>query len=113
MSIELDNFGVYIIETTATGRVYIGSTAGSFASRLGGHKMMLDRGIHNNKLMQQDWERYSPSAFVFRPLEICTTSEQAAVREMEWIEVYTPNVYNYVSSRCPHCAASLSMGQYG
>ena len=113
MEIDFSKFGVYIIENTATGQVYVGSTINSFATRLSAHYTQLSRGSHANRAMQQDWDKYGKGAFVFRSLEVCTTSEQASNREMHWIDVYAPHVYNYQSSVCPHCNASLTMGQYG
>ncbi|CAB3783310.1 GIY-YIG nuclease family protein [Pararobbsia alpina] len=57
--------GVYVIENTANGRIYVGKTV-CLANRFAGHMNMLKRGSHHNKRLQADWNEFEESAFVFR-----------------------------------------------
>jgi len=78
--------GVYRIENTATGSIYIGSAA-SLHDRALSHLSDLRAGRHVNALLQQDFYRYGSEAFRFALIETTVSGEAAEVRESEEIEL--------------------------
>jgi hypothetical protein len=76
--------GIYAIENTANGRIYIGSTI-CFEKRRRQHLLRLIRGRHSAFHMQQDWDACIDPAFVFRILESHNGDEQLHEREQRWI----------------------------
>src|SRR5882762_822406 len=64
------NTGIYKIENTVNGKVYIGSTA-NFGSRFNGHKRGLRCNRHGNAHLQSSWNKYGESAFTFTPILYC------------------------------------------
>lgn len=65
--------GVYQIQNTVSGRTYIGSSV-RIARRLSQHKTALRKGIHQNRHLQNAWNKYGEAAFVCKTLLICAVS---------------------------------------
>lgn len=63
------SWGVYAIVRLDTGRQYIGGTGDSFFRRWKGHWYSLEKGCHDNKILQWDWLFFGPDRFEFRILE--------------------------------------------
>ena len=61
-------FGVYKITCLQNNRSYIGQSNGVLG-RIGSHVRHLERGIHSNKELQEDYNLYEASEFVFEFLE--------------------------------------------
>lgn len=66
--------GIYEILNTVNGKRYIGS-AQSFPRRQREHTNRLRAGNHHNARLQNAWNKYSESAFVFALLFECAVSE--------------------------------------
>lgn len=66
--------GVYVIENTESGRVYVGSAV-NLRARRHTHWGSLQRGCHKNAHLQSAWDKYGSDAFVMRPLLICDRSD--------------------------------------
>ncbi len=57
----------YELFCTATGKSYIGSTAGKLNKRMREHRCLLRAGKHSEPELQADWNRYGEAAFEMRP----------------------------------------------
>jgi group I intron endonuclease len=73
--------GVYQIRNLVNGKIYVGSTTKSFRSRWADHRTAMLRGDHRNPKLQNAWNKYGPSCFVFEilvacPRELCIHFEQ-------------------------------------
>jgi group I intron endonuclease len=66
--------GVYRITNTATGKVYIGSSA-TVSRRIYLHKWDLERGKHHSPLMQRAWSKYGSAAFTFEKVLVCAEQD--------------------------------------
>jgi group I intron endonuclease len=81
------NTGVYVIEHTASGKKYVGSSAESFKSRWGQHRHRLRKGTHHSSYLQHAWDKYGEDSFVFRIVKR-TTPEEAVESEQAFIDLY-------------------------
>lgn len=77
-----DPSGVYVIRCTKNDAFYVGSAV-KLERRLRSHVSKLNRGDHDVRLLQEDWQRYGPDAFQFRftpaPLQSCGHWEEALI----------------------------------
>lgn len=62
--------GIYSIQNILNNKRYIGSTK-NFYSRFHEHKYLLLNGKHHSKHLQNSFNKYGDSVFVFQILEIC------------------------------------------
>ncbi|MDK2013526.1 MULTISPECIES: GIY-YIG nuclease family protein [unclassified Deinococcus] len=89
--------GVYAIQNTETGRVYVGSSV-NLAQRIHAHTRGLQRGMSSNPGIQADVRLYGPDAFVIVVLERVLHTHELAAREAHWAQVlqaFAPDVgYN-------------------
>jgi hypothetical protein len=69
MTGDINAKGIYCIRNKQTGREYIGVTSRPFRFRWSQHAQKLVRGIHYNRALQRDWNRYPRSVFIFQVLE--------------------------------------------
>jgi group I intron endonuclease len=84
--------GVYVIANQVNGKLYVGSSAQSFAVRFRQHRSQLRRGIHHSRHLQAAWNKYGEDAFEF--LVVCETSpEQAVAMEQVYMDRLKPE-YN-------------------
>lgn len=74
--------GIYQITCTANGKIYIGSSV-NIKSRISGHKSKLNKGCHDNKYLQNAWNKYGESSFIF---EIINTIEEATIEIVRKVE---------------------------
>jgi len=79
-------FGVYAIENTVTGKVYVGSTARGFRQRRNEHWSRLAAGTHGNPILQASWNAHGPAAFRVRVLEVVNDPARVVEREQAWID---------------------------
>lgn len=80
---------IYIIENTINGKFYIGRT-NNHASRKRGHYSELRRGVHGNPRLQNAWNKYGESSFVFRVVDTAPAGEIEA-KEAEWFAAFDEN----------------------
>ena len=93
--------GIYVIENTVNGKQYVGR-AKHFPQRWRTHRYELNHNIHINPKLQNGWNKYGPSAFVFRVLEHVPTDETLLkARETYWAAVLRPwyNIQNIGGTR--------------
>lgn len=86
-------FGIYAIQNTITGAIYVGGTAKSFRERWRAHRSQLVRGEHPSIKLQSDWSEYGEEAFVFSVVEAVSDQRLVGEREEHWIQVLSPQ-YN-------------------
>ena len=81
--------GVYIIQNVVTGAVYIGSTADDFRVRFNTHKKQLREGRHDNRYLQNAWNKYGESNFNFLIVEPIDDALNVILSsEQRWIDFY-------------------------
>lgn len=62
--------GIYMIKQKSTGRIYIGQTGNSFIKRFWNHNWKLEHNIHDNKFLQNCWNKYGSEDFEFSVVEV-------------------------------------------
>lgn len=85
-SIPRNAIGVYQIRNTITGAVYIGSSTTSISGRWGQHRRSLQHKRHENRHLQNAWNKYGQEAFVFEIVELLMLPEAVIPREQFWID---------------------------
>ena len=83
----MGNFGIYKIECTTTGVVYIGSTSVSFKKRWRKHKQRLRHNYHENSYLQNAWNKYGEDKFVFEIAEVVDNVDIVKERESYWLNI--------------------------
>ncbi|NPV93186.1 MAG: DUF2087 domain-containing protein [Firmicutes bacterium] len=89
--------GVYQIRNLADGRVLVGSGV-NLSGAMNRSRFELDRGVHPNQELQQDWNRFGPEGFSFESLESFTRdghpggdlAEEVRAAETRWLEKLKP-----------------------
>lgn len=66
--------GIYIIENTATGACYVGSSY-NVKKRWKEHRGHLRRGTHHSRFMQNVWNKYGEQVLRFRVAVICAVKD--------------------------------------
>lgn len=85
----MDEQGIYKIENSVTRSSYIGSSK-NLAKRWIYHKKKLNKGTHENKHLQNAWNKYGESVFSFVVIEIRQdlSRKQLLIREQEYLDLY-------------------------
>lgn len=87
--------GIYIIENTKNGKVYVGQVGQgkntTFTTRFNHHYKYLKIGKHKNKHLQGSWDKYGEENFTFDILEIVDNKDLLNEREKFWVEYYKSN----------------------
>jgi len=87
--------GIYRIVNLVTGKIYVGSAV-SLSRRFNNHKSDLNLNKHDNKYLQNAWNKYWQQSFKFEIIECCE-KEKLLEREQYWINTLNcvrPNGYN-------------------
>lgn len=66
--------GVYAIVNTINNKHYVGSSS-NLDRRIKTHKQHLEKGCHNNRKLQKDYDEYGLEAFEFKILEKCVEED--------------------------------------
>lgn len=83
--------GVYCIENSTNKKKYIGSS-GNIYSRLHKHNSILNKGCHENCILQNSWKKHGNEKFECYVLEFCNTNDLTKI-EQKWIDLLNPD-YN-------------------
>ncbi len=78
--------GIYKITNTITGNFYIGSSK-NIDARWRDHKKRLRNNKHENKYLQNSWNKYGEQAFVFSVLELCSL-DTLLIQEQAYIDTF-------------------------
>jgi group I intron endonuclease len=89
--------GIFQIKNNQTGKVFLGSST-NLHGPLNKHRFMLSIGRHDNKELQEDWNRLGSGAFTFEILEVVKPSDQPTfcledeltLLEQIWLEKLQP-----------------------
>lgn len=80
--------GIYKITCIENGKVYIGQSR-NVIERIKDHKRRLANNTHDNKHLQNSWNKYSATKFKFEIIETCGASfEELNEREIYWMNVF-------------------------
>ena len=93
--------GIYAIINTVNGKRYIGSAV-NLRKRKAQHKLNLNKGIHQNIILQNAWNKHGSDNFIFVVLEYCS-SDTLLKKEQHHID--TKADYNI----CPTAGNTLGM----
>lgn len=92
--------GIYKIENTLNGKLYIGSSS-NIKERLINHKSMLRCNKHHSIYLQNAYNKYGVSNFVFEVIEECKL-EDLIIKEQNYINKYNfKNLYNILPKSSP------------
>ena len=88
--------GVYQIKNTKNQKVFVVSTPN--LKTMNGKPMMLCGGVHKNKKLQEEWNKFGEEAFVFEVLEVLKEKEESYFDktgelkklEKKWLEKLQP-----------------------
>ncbi len=88
--------GVYQIKNTKNQKVFVASTPN--LKTMNGKPMMLRGGVHKNKKLQEEWNKFGEEAFVFEVLEVLKEKEEGYFDktgelkklEKKWLEKLQP-----------------------
>lgn len=83
--------GIYLITNIKNNYVYIGSSK-NISKRFSNHKSKLNRGVHENYLLQKDFLKYGKDNFTFSILMICNEDDLQKYEEKYFSQFL--NVYN-------------------
>jgi len=96
--------GIYKIKNLINNHVYIGSTK-NFYKRIIEHENLLNKKRHHSRYLQNAWNKYGNSVFIFGMLEI-TEDKDLINREQYYIDTLNPE-YNM----CPIAGSRLGSKQ--
>lgn len=94
--------GIYKIENTVNGKVYIGK-AGDISKRWCDHMRMLETKTHHSYKLQEDFNKYGILRFTFSVICLCE-SDELAMKEKEYSDLYDSlnSGYNVAEISLPH-----------
>ncbi|WP_170932616.1 NUMOD3 domain-containing DNA-binding protein [Desulfosporosinus sp. FKB] len=84
--------GIYKITQLSTGRIYIGQTKYRFIERYWHHVWKLKHNSHDNKYLQNVWNKYGENDFEFEVVHILKKDED--LNELEIMYIKTYDTYN-------------------
>lgn len=89
--------GIYIITSLVNRKVYIGQST-NIELRWLSHKEALSGNKHQNRHLQNSWNKYGEENFIFSVLEECS-EDKLTEREQYWIDYYgginSKDTYNF------------------
>jgi Txe/YoeB family toxin of Txe-Axe toxin-antitoxin module len=74
--------GIYLITCIPLNKHYVG-TSNHVVRRLNAHKSFLKNGCHDNKILQEDYDKYGLSYFLFQKLQLGAGLEQKELENLE------------------------------
>lgn len=81
--------GIYKITNIINNKVYIGSSI-TLKEREYKHFWMLKKGLHDNRYLQNSFDKYGKENFIFEIINLCEPMELIS-RENEFIKLYDAN----------------------
>lgn len=103
---DLNCNGVYLIHNKVNNKNYVGSTT-NLDRRIKNHKQHLEKGCHNNRKIQKDYDEYGPESFEFKILE--KNIEEELLTAYEKYHMYMTDaivMYKGYNVRLPGCIHS-------
>ena len=90
-----DNYGIYGIVNKINGKTYIGQTGERFLRRYWHHQWKLKNGSHDNKYLQESWNKYGEDNFDFVVIEVVSNRSLLDELEIKYINKYKSNNQSY------------------
>lgn len=87
------NIGVYQIQNTVNGKIYVGSTIKGFGIRWNLHLTNLRSGKHHSQHLQSAFNKYGEESFCFSILEVVKNPKECIPTEQRFINLLHPE-YN-------------------
>lgn len=105
---DLQKKGIYSITNTINNKKYIGSTAKSFRTRFTQHYSLLKRGKHYCTHLQNAFNKYGESKFIFKIEQ--TVEDAKGIRDLEkyYITKYNSVINGYNENPNPNCSPMLN-----
>lgn len=103
------NSGIYKIHNVKTNKVYIGQ-AGNLNKRYSEHTTTLRRNVHDNKYLQNAWNKYNEDNFTFYVLEECS-QDVLAEREQYYMDKYKCYIRRYGYNLNPSSTENPMLGR--
>lgn len=82
-----NDIGIYKIVNLINNKVYVGQTKEKFQRRFWLHRWQLRKRKHDNKHLQNAWNKYGEDNFIFEIIEVLPIDEIDG-REKYWIKYY-------------------------
>jgi group I intron endonuclease len=101
-----DKSGIYRIRHIESNKGYIGSAV-NFRVRWNGHIGTLRRQTHRNSYLQNAFNKYGESAFIFEIIEYVEDKTKLIEREQYWIDFYKAANENYGYNISPTAGNTL------
>lgn len=80
--------GIYMITCTSNGKQYIGKTEQRFSKRFWHHQWQLRKNCHDNKYLQNAWNKYGETAFTFSVVHALKPDDDINALEKYYISLY-------------------------
>lgn len=80
--------GIYRITNKQNGKSYIGKTGMNFGDRWDSHRALLNADKHDNRHLQNAWNKYGADAFEFAIVECVSSPERLNELEIKYIQQY-------------------------
>ena len=93
---------IYGLVHVASGRTYVGCTAGKIQKRFREHRCLLNHGRHKEPVLQKEWTVYGPEAFRIEVLESLVEKAPKSVRreaELRWMKKLEDEGFYTTSTR--------------
>lgn len=81
----INKSGIYFIINEINGKIYIGSAV-NFRIRWNVHQSNLNLNVHENKLLQNAWNKYGAENFRFQVLEYVEDKTKLLEIEQNWLD---------------------------
>lgn len=95
MDEKYKSFGIYRITNIKNGKSYIGKTGVNFGDRWDCHRAQLNGGYHENRHLQNAWNKYGQDSFEFAVVAEVTDVTLLNDLEIYFIKLYKDNGLSY------------------
>lgn len=103
--------GIYMIKCIASGRIYIGQSV-NIKGRAQEHRRALEKGIHNNRIMQNNFNKYGQKKFIIKVVEEIKDTKKLTNRENYWANYYNSFDKNKGFNICPIKSSVISNSSF-
>lgn len=101
--------GIYKIINVVNNKFYVGSAV-KFGKRKAEHKRRLRLGTHSNKHLQNAWNKYGETAFVFALVQAVADTDDLLAAENVWLSEHVGAEYCY---NIAESATAFGLGKSG